>query len=193
MLRCVIVGMLVMAASSVCVSAEEAPTVDVRVDQISFCRGRGLIAPTCEKPIYPVENVYRIPFHELPTDDDGNRIVWVWSTSVTRVEKKIGYKFTQEATGQSWGESIHVHWIDGGARAFEELLREIKVLLAIIYKPEDFKFVQLSGFTVRKTNRNRWPASFIIEEPGVFHLSVVELGSELRIVPGGEQLTLCID
>jgi hypothetical protein len=129
----------------------------------------------------------------LPTDE-GRAIVWVWPSSTTAVDTKSAYLFIQEATGRRWSETIHVHWIDRASSILNDLRGEVKDALKIIYGHGDrLKSVQAAGFPAKKNNRNRWPASFNIEEPGKFHLSVIRFGRDAKVVPGGEEMTLLVE
>ena len=184
------VGVTGIVMSAQFVSAADTISTDVRVHQMSFCGARGAIAPTCERPIPQTGGIFRIPINELPKDDNGNRIVWVWSRSTTPADIKIAYMFTQEATHERWSETIHVNWIDRTVTVLDSLLREFKDTLGTIHNPEGYKYTQAVGFTGKTNSMNRWPVSFIIEERGVFHLSVVKFGRNAAVVPGGERITL---
>ena len=191
-LRCAVVGLMIVAATVQHVFVGNAAAEEARVDQMSFCKARGAIEPTCEQPIIKAGDVLRVSIDELPRGENNRPIVWVWSSSTTPADIKIGYLFIQETTGRQWSETIHVHWIDRSTRLLSNLQRLAKAALTIMYNP-DYKFAQLSGFTARPGSKNRWPASFIIEEPGKFHLSVVKLGRDLNVVSGGERMTLLVE
>ncbi len=180
-------------ALAVLVACANVALGEVRVDQLSFCMARGEIEPSCEKPIIPNGDVYRVQIDELPTDRRGGRVVWVWSTSTTSGDTKIAYSFTQEATGKSWTETIHVHWIDRATSILNDVVRGVKDGLAISFDPKGFKFTQATGFTARRGSRNRWPAKFTVGEPGTFHLAVIRFGRDPQIVPGGERMTLVVE
>ena len=194
-LRCAVIGLMIVAATVQQVFVGNATAQEAQVDQMSFCKARGAIEPTCEQPIIKVGDIFHIPIDELPRDEDNRPIVWVWSLSTTPADIKIGYLFIQEATGRQWGETIHVHWIDRSTKLLSDLHRIVRDALTIMYNPEaeGYKFAQLSGFTAKPGSRNRWPASFVIEEPGRFHLSVVKLGGGLDPVSGGESMTLLVE
>lgn len=194
-LRRAVVGLMIVAATVQHVFVGNAAAEEARVDQMSFCKARGAIEPTCEQPIIKVGDVLRVSIDELPRDENNRPIVWVWSSSTTPADIKIGYLFIHETTGRQWSETIHVHWIDRSTTLLGNLHHIVRDALAIRYNPEaeDYKFTQLSGFTAKPRSRNRWPASFTIEEPGRFHLSVVKLGRDLNIVSGGERMTLLVE
>lgn len=192
MLRCAVVGLMIVAVTVQHVFVGNAAAEEARVNQMSFCKARGAVKPTCEQPIIKVGDVLRVSIDELQTDGNNRPIVWVWSSSTTPADIKIGYLFIQEKTGKQWSKTIHVHWIDSSANLLSDLHHVVRDALAIVHQ-DNYKFTQLSAFMARPRNRNRWPASFVIEEPGRFHLSIVKLGSELDVVPGGERMTLLVE
>ena len=162
------------------------------VEQVSFCLSRGLIEPTCEGPLIPKNGNFEIDLNELTKDEEGNRIIWVWSSVRTPANIKVAYVLSQEHTGTEWSEAVHVHWIDRSISVLETLVQEAKELLATIHQRE-YKFTQGAFFAVERNSRNRWPARFTIGEPGTFHLSIVELGSKRKVVPGGEPIRLHVN
>ena len=183
--------LLLFAGLALCCFSSNARAQGAEVRQISFCKSRGLVQPTCEGWIIPQEKVSSIHLDELPIDSDGDRHVWVWSRISTTTEVEVAYVFVQENTDKKWSETIHQHWIDKSWEIGEVFYKAFRECLATIHQPE-YKFTQGSGFAAREHSMNRWPASFKILGPGVFHLSIVKIGKEAQIVSGGERITLVV-
>ena len=166
------------------VIASEEPVVM----QKSYCLCRGSILPTCENPI--PRQTTQVSLKKLPTDSDGNKIIWVWSSVVVPENIKVMYVFYSQNTKLPWSETIHFDWTDRAWSVLNEVKNTVIGVLRAIYSSDDsLHNLQALGFMAKPNSLNRWPVNFKVS-PGTYWFEIQDLNG--KVIKGGEKLEITI-
>jgi len=156
------------------------------VTQKTFCFRLNPITPTCDIPVPRFRT--SITLDELPTDDEGNRFVYFW-TSIYVVENiEVMHVWYSTNDKEPWAQTVHFHWIDRTVSLYNNLkVTAIGVLRTIFGSHEDLHDLQALGFTVKPRSLNRWATGLTIT-PGIYSVEVRDLNGNL--IKGGEKVTV---